>query len=371
MNGVSKNALIIAGIIVMLVAGFLIRNERNRTADYDERGIEVQCVTESISYDLGGHQESVYGEYINSSGNAVRAEIKRNKNTYVGEEFTGMILPESPDEVYCKPDGILMTFVYVFEYGGFAAGAGLLIWGIVKGVLEKKKFNSWRIEQAARDQSAGDSLGSSDNSQTAAGSFKRYSAADYERGYSSFDSDPNSNTNNNTGTNTAFSGEPNISVRDRLNAERMLEEGDIKKGIIGALLGVSLGLIVWCLIGIAGFISSLGSLALIAGAYFGYRFMAKGIGKEGTIIVMLIVALAVFIGTRACYSIYLSDLLLETNRVKLPNDEIPGIGKIFMKTGYYLKYTGMSENYHKDMGTGYLFTALAAITFFYRLRRKE
>lgn len=179
--------------------------------------------------------------------------------------------------------------------------------------------------------------------------------------------------NANAGTQTStYTGESYYEVRDRLNASSYDDDGDLVKGIIGAVIGAMLGIGVWCLIGMAGYIAWIGSLALIGGAYFGYILMAKGIGLKGLIAVAAIVLISVYIGTRLSFSITLNR---ELNKVKaeyeLEDSDIPSVGKIFTHAGDYIELLGVKKDYNKNMALGYLFTVGAAATIVFRRKKNS
>ena len=147
-------------------------------------------------------------------------------------------------------------------------------------------------------------------------------------------------------------------------------DGDLVKGIIGALIGAMLGIGVWCLIGMAGYIAWIGSLALIGGAYFGYMLMAKGIGTKGLIAVAVIVLLSVYVGTRLSFSISLHRALNQVkDEYELKDSDIPGVGKIFAHAGDYIELLDVKKDYNKNMAMGYLFTVAAAGTIVFRRKK--
>lgn len=170
-------------------------------------------------------------------------------------------------------------------------------------------------------------------------------------------------------TNT-YTGESYYEVRDRLDTSRYDEGETLVRGAVGAAVGAILGIGIWCLIGMAGYIAWIGSLALIGGAYFGFTFMAKGIGKKGMIIVAAIVLLSVYVGTRLTFSIRLNH---ELNKYKyeyeLEDSDIPGVGKIFVNAGDYIEVLGAKKSYNANMVMGYLFTLGAAGTIVFKRKR--
>lgn len=166
-------------------------------------------------------------------------------------------------------------------------------------------------------------------------------------------------------------------------------------GIIGALIGSALGMVVWCIFGALGYISWLGGLALAAGAFFGYMIGARTIGKLGMLLIVIILAGSVYVGNRLSYSI---DLYREFQDFKEedagfydyfdmdPNASIP---EIFMNFDKY--YEGLGEvydyiklyspvevkdltdpraAYYGDLVKSYVMTGVASLVFFLDRRRK-
>lgn len=166
-------------------------------------------------------------------------------------------------------------------------------------------------------------------------------------------------------------------------------------GIIGALIGSALGMVVWCIFGALGYISWLGGLALAAGAFFGYMIGARTIGKLGMMLIVIILAGSVYVGNRLSYSI---DLYREFQDFKEedagfydyfdmdPNASIP---EIFMNFDKY--YEGLGEvydyiklyspvevkdltdpraAYYGDLVKSYVMTGVASLVFFLDRRRK-
>lgn len=166
-------------------------------------------------------------------------------------------------------------------------------------------------------------------------------------------------------------------------------------GIIGALIGSALGMVVWCIFGALGYISWLGGLALAAGAFFGYMIGARTIGKLGMLLIVIILAGSVYVGNRLSYSI---DLYREFQDFKEedagfydyfdmdPNASIP---EIFMNFDQY--YEGLGEvydyiklyspvevkdltdpraAYYGDLVKSYVMTGVASLVFFLDRRRK-
>ena len=155
-----------------------------------------------------------------------------------------------------------------------------------------------------------------------------------------------------------------------------MEQSNKIMGIIGGVVGTVLGIVVWCLIGMAGYISWIGGLALAAGAFFGYKLLGKGMDKLGMVICAVLVLIAVFVGTRMNYAIQLHKDFEDEASVAAAF-ELAGLDsdastfEIFTDFGEYvdtyddlLEMVGADERYSDDfthdLVFGYLVTVIAS-----------
>ena len=155
-----------------------------------------------------------------------------------------------------------------------------------------------------------------------------------------------------------------------------MEQSNKIMGIIGGIVGTVLGLIVWCLIGMAGYISWIGGLALAAGAFFGYKLLGKSMDKIGIVICAVFVLIAVFVGTRMNYAMQLHKDF-EDDRDVAAAFEVFGLDtdvstfEIFLDFGEYVDtYDDLlakvgtdvrySDDYTHDLVFGYLVTVIAS-----------
>lgn len=201
------------------------------------------------------------------------------------------------------------------------------------------------------------------NGQAAAGTAtKRYSADAYE----------------NPGQFT--SGTDYTPINQRIAAA---SKENVALGVVGAIIGTILGLVIWCIIGAMGFISWIGGLALVAGAFFGYILLAKDIGKTGILIVALLVIASVYIGTRLNYAISIHDVLeeefqtydmdyemLELSEKILGFDIDASTPEIFVNLNDYLDAVDGRSEFYGDLAYGYLFTVAASAAFIAKRNRR-
>lgn len=158
---------------------------------------------------------------------------------------------------------------------------------------------------------------------------------------------------------------------------------NVALGVVGAVIGTMLGLVVWCIIGAMGFISWIGGLALVAGAFFGYILLAKDIGKTGTLIVALLVIASVYIGTRLTYAISIHKVLkdefesydLDAETLELSEDILgfdidASTPEIFVNLNDYLDAVDGRSDFNGDLAYGYLFTIAASAAFIAKRRKR-
>ena len=139
MNNKSNAKLYITiGTILILVVGFIAYKNVTKVQNYKENGKEVECVVTSVTQGRKGKQ-TVKAAYTDESGNQITASVIRNQSTYVGEKFTGLVVPEKPDEIYCMPEESIQMIVYcVFGALGLT-GLVLIICGIVSATKNRRR----------------------------------------------------------------------------------------------------------------------------------------------------------------------------------------------------------------------------------------
>lgn len=166
-----------------------------------------------------------------------------------------------------------------------------------------------------------------------------------------------------------------------------MEQSNKIMGIVGGIVGTVLGLIVWCLIGMAGYISWIGGLALAAGAFFGYKLLGKSMDKIGIVICAVFVLIAVFVGTRMNYAMQLHKDF-EDDRDVAAAFEVLGLDtdvstfEIFLDFGEYVDtYDDLlakvgtdvrySDEFKKDLAFGYVVTIIASAAIIANFVKKK
>ena len=138
MNEKSKKYIIV-GQILLLVVGFIAYKNVTKIQNYKENGKEVECTVSSVIQGRKGKQ-TVEAVYTDETGNQITAKVIRNQSSYVGEELTGLVVPEKPEEIYCMPSEDTQKIVYCV-FGAFGlTGLILIICGIVSAVKHRKVY---------------------------------------------------------------------------------------------------------------------------------------------------------------------------------------------------------------------------------------
>lgn len=157
-----------------------------------------------------------------------------------------------------------------------------------------------------------------------------------------------------------------------------MAENNKVMGIVGAIVGTILGLIVWCLIGMAGYISWVGGLALAAGAFGGYKLLGKKVDGIGVAVCIVLIIVSVYIGTRMTYAIDLHKEFQDDPEFALAFEILVGedtdasTTEIFMNLNDYMdSYDEVMEKYNqdvrfnkeftKDLVFGYIVTLIASV----------
>lgn len=128
--------------LVVVMPIMLFRAEkanRENEKKYNERGISVHCTVTTVM-NSGKHQ---YVEviYRDKDDQLITAKATPNKKVTLGEEFTGYVLPETPEQVYC-PAGAVMKYIF---YGLFAL---LYIGGWAAMIIYVNASRTYRILKA-------------------------------------------------------------------------------------------------------------------------------------------------------------------------------------------------------------------------------
>lgn len=119
--------LIGIALIVCIPGAFLFGYLNN--LEYQKNGTEVECTV--FAYEKVGRSSELQVKYYDENGNRYEAYVKNGGvNPYIGQEFTGYVLPDDPYEVYRKED--LFVIILAFMLCGVCIIGGVyLIFGTI------------------------------------------------------------------------------------------------------------------------------------------------------------------------------------------------------------------------------------------------
>ncbi len=113
------------------------------TLDYKNNGTPVECTVESI---VRIENEFVEVSYVDDAGKTVYAQAKVNKKAYVGMQFTGYIMPQSPKEVIRMPSKtiviIALSLASLMAFGCIFATCSNIKWRREYKILKQKGFGT-------------------------------------------------------------------------------------------------------------------------------------------------------------------------------------------------------------------------------------
>lgn len=134
----NSKLLIVLGIILISITLFVAHSNIKKTENYKENGKEVECEVVQIIQGRKGSQQ-VEAVYIDESGNAVYAKATMNRQVTLNETFTGLVVSEKPNEIYCPPSESLTTILKCVGYGFAGLGGVLIICGIMSAIRSRLK----------------------------------------------------------------------------------------------------------------------------------------------------------------------------------------------------------------------------------------
>ncbi|MBP3270646.1 MAG: hypothetical protein J6M17_00275 [Ruminococcus sp.] len=189
---------------------------------------------------------------------------------------------------------------------------------------------------------------------------KRYSSDAYEQ----------------AGSYSKYNDQGFVPIRERRQTLANNSDENMVLGLIGSLVGGALGTAIWVAIGLTGYISYFGALAIVAGAFFGYLLLGKGFGRGGALVVAIVIIASVFVGTRlviGCFfkqSLEAQPVISQSENDEAETGEISLIDTSFTDFDFYLdQIPGGRTEYNGILGKSYVFAGIAAIIFFARRMR--
>lgn len=138
-TGYNPKLITVLGIIIIAITLFVAHSSIKKTENYEQNGKKVECEVVQIIQGRKGSQQ-VEAVYLDESGNVVYAKAIMNRQVTLNETFTGLVLPEKPDEIYCSPPKTLSMILKCVGFGTTGLGVILIIYGIVSMIRIKISF---------------------------------------------------------------------------------------------------------------------------------------------------------------------------------------------------------------------------------------
>ncbi|MDE5792643.1 MAG: hypothetical protein K2H66_03860 [Oscillospiraceae bacterium] len=142
----------------------------------------------------------------------------------------------------------------------------------------------------------------------------------------------------------------------------MLQQNNLKKGILGAVLGSIPGILLWILLGYIGFTASIVGFVIAFGILFGYNLLCGELDKTGTIICVIVLLIAIYVGEHMTWSVVIYKSLKEYSEEITLGDCVKNLGSI-------LKLVEMKGDFVASVFKGYLFGLLGAFSAVKKLLR--
>jgi len=125
---------------------------------------------------------------------------------------------------------------------------------------------------------------------------------------------------------------------------------ELLKGILGAVCGALLGLIVWVIIYKLGFISAFGGFVIAFGTLFGFEKMGKILNKKSAIICIIIIILTVWLANKVSWALDAYSSL----------KGYYSFFECFKLLSELIKVSNLTSEYYSDLFMGYFFTVIGS-----------
>ena len=125
-------------------------------------------------------------------------------------------------------------------------------------------------------------------------------------------------------------------------------------GIAGALLGALIGSIVWILVHRAGYIAGIAGLIMVVCAMKGYSMLGGTLDRKGVIISVIISLIMVYLANKIAWTWEVHSQI---------KDYGYSFFEIFRNLIAMVKEADVMGEYIKDLGIGYLLTAVASVFY--------
>lgn len=128
-------------------------------------------------------------------------------------------------------------------------------------------------------------------------------------------------------------------------------------GVVGAVVGALLGIVVWCLIGKLGYISWIGGFAISVFTLGGYLLLGKDVNKFGLIFSIGLMIVSVYIATRLNWAISLQEAIDESLGYQA------SLWKCFTDIMSWVELASSTARFYIDLVLGYVITFAAGFGF--------
>lgn len=128
-------------------------------------------------------------------------------------------------------------------------------------------------------------------------------------------------------------------------------------GVLGAVAGAVLGIVVWCLIGKLGYISWIGGLAISVFTLGGYMLLGKDVSKFGLIVSVVLMIVSVYLATRLNWAISLQDAFDEELNYDM------SLWEGFKHCMDWAELADVTWRFYVDLVLGYAMTFAAGFSF--------
>lgn len=127
------------------------------------------------------------------------------------------------------------------------------------------------------------------------------------------------------------------------------KKGNVFTGTIGAILGALIGVVAIVLIGMMGYIASIGGIIMAVCAIKGYELLSGKIGKLGIAISSAIIVIMVYVGHLASVSMIIS------------RETSSDFFQVFPQVNSLISYFDMQSEFYQDLAMLYLYTGVGAV----------
>lgn len=142
----------------------------------------------------------------------------------------------------------------------------------------------------------------------------------------------------------------------------MYEQNNLKKGILGAVVGSIPGILLWILLGYIGYTASIVGFVIAFGILFGYNLLGGTLEKTGIIICIVVLLIAIYVGEHMTWSVVIYKALKEYSEEVTLGDCVKNLQPM-------LALIEMKGDFVSSVVKGYIFGLLGAFGAIKKLLR--